>query len=265
MLHNLQRWALKTSVFSYRMKNVMGELNIWTDLIRRRGVGWIAGSEHKAHGKVDSLFAQPYISRPDYDMVEFPSKKEILLVQQSAVKEHERLQQNNAMARQEAPPQHGYSGGMRMMNNALRIPERAVKLHLRFCVEAHCHSAGHRAYDGTLSAIKEYVVWTTMTKYVWGFVQTCSHCVTTIPGDKVPRPLCTQRHATKPNEILHFDFLYIGLSRDRKYQYVLLLRDDLSRYLWLMQYRTADACSAARTNVVFTNSYVDNNSCLISE
>jgi hypothetical protein len=25
------------------------------------------------------------------------------------------------------------------------------------------------------------------------------------------------------------------------------------------------ACSAARTNIVFTNSYVDNNSCLISE
>jgi hypothetical protein len=25
----------------------------------RWGVGWIAGSEHKAHDKMDSLFAQP--------------------------------------------------------------------------------------------------------------------------------------------------------------------------------------------------------------
>jgi hypothetical protein len=40
-----------------------------------------------------SLFAQPYISPPDYDTVEFPSKKEILLVQQSAVDEYERCQQ----------------------------------------------------------------------------------------------------------------------------------------------------------------------------
>jgi RNase H-like domain found in reverse transcriptase len=37
--HKLQRWALKMSVFSYRMEHVMGELNYWTDLITRWGVG----------------------------------------------------------------------------------------------------------------------------------------------------------------------------------------------------------------------------------
>jgi hypothetical protein len=58
-----------------------------------------------------------------------------------------------------------------------------------------------------------------MAKDVKVFVQNCLHCVATIPGDKVPRPLGTKLHATKPNEILHFDFLYIGLSRDGKYQY----------------------------------------------
>jgi hypothetical protein len=66
------------SVFSYRMEHVMGELNYWTDLMTRWGVGWIAGSENKAHGKMASLFSQPYISPPDYDTVEFPSKKDIL-------------------------------------------------------------------------------------------------------------------------------------------------------------------------------------------
>jgi transposase InsO family protein len=75
------------------------------------------------------------------------------------------------------------------------------------------------------------------------FVQNCLHCVATIRGDKVPRPLGTQLHATKPNEILHFDFLYIGLSRDGKYQYLLLLKDDLSGYLWLVPCRTADAAA----------------------
>jgi Integrase core domain len=59
----------------------------------------------------------------------------------------------------------------------------------------------------------------------------------------VPRPLGTQLHATKPNEILHFDFLYIGLSRDGKYQYLLLLKDDLGGYLWLVPCRTADAAA----------------------
>jgi hypothetical protein len=53
-----------------------------------------------------------------------------------------------------------------------------------------------------------------MAKDVKVFVQNCLNCVATIPGDKVPRPLGTQLHAIKPNENLHLDFLYIGMSRD---------------------------------------------------
>jgi hypothetical protein len=126
VVHKLQRWALKMSVFSYRMEQVMNELNYWTDLMTRRGVGWIACSENKAHGEMASIFAQPYIGPPDYNTVEFPSKKEILLVQQSAVNEYECCQQGNAMARQEVPPHQVDAGGMRMMSNALWIPKRAA-------------------------------------------------------------------------------------------------------------------------------------------
>jgi hypothetical protein len=97
----------------------------------RCGVGWIAGREYKAHGKMASLLAQPYISPPDYDLAEVPSTKKILHVQQSAVDEYERCQQRNATARQEVPPQQFDAGGMTMMNNALWIPERAVELQLR--------------------------------------------------------------------------------------------------------------------------------------
>jgi hypothetical protein len=53
----------------------------------RYKVGWIVGSEHKAYGKMASLFAQPYISPPDHDTVEFSSKKEAPIAQQSAVNE----------------------------------------------------------------------------------------------------------------------------------------------------------------------------------
>jgi hypothetical protein len=57
----------------------------------------------------------------------------------------------------------------------------------------------------------------------------------------VPRTLGTQLHATNSNKILHLDLLYIGLSRDGKYQYNLLLKDDLSGYLCIVLCRTADA------------------------
>jgi hypothetical protein len=60
--------------------------------------------KNKAHEKMASFFAQPYNSPPDYDTVEFSSKKEVLLVQQSAVDEYERCQQGSPMARQEVPP-----------------------------------------------------------------------------------------------------------------------------------------------------------------
>jgi hypothetical protein len=66
---------LDISVFSYRIEHVMGELSYWADLMTRWRVGWIAGSEHKAHGKMVSQFAQTYICQTDYDTVEFPSKK----------------------------------------------------------------------------------------------------------------------------------------------------------------------------------------------
>jgi hypothetical protein len=222
------------------MEHVMGELKYWKYLMTRWGEGWIAGSGHIEYGKMASLFAQPYISPSEYDALEFPSKKEILLVQQSAFNEYECFQQSKATARQEVPPHQVDAGGMRIMNNALWIPERPVGLQLRLCVEAHCRSAGHRAYEATLGTIKEYVAWTTMVKDFKVFVQNCLHRVATIPGYKVP---LTQLHANKPNEILYFDFLYIGLSRDRKYQYSLLLKDVLSGYLWLVPCRTADAAA----------------------
>jgi hypothetical protein len=79
------------------------------------------------------------------------------------------------------------------------------------------------------------------------FVQNCLHCVATIPGDKVPRPRGTQLNATQPNEILHLNFLYIVLSRDGKYQYLPLLKDDLSGYLLLVPCRTADSVATVDT------------------
>jgi RNase H-like domain found in reverse transcriptase len=45
VVHKLQRWALKMSVFSYRMEHVMGWLNYWTDLMTIWGVdGYQAAS-----------------------------------------------------------------------------------------------------------------------------------------------------------------------------------------------------------------------------
>jgi hypothetical protein len=155
--HTFQRWAVKMFVFSFHIEHVMGEIQYWTDLMTRWVVGWIAGSEDKAHGTMASLLSKSYISPTDYDTAEFPSRKEIILVQQSAVNEYERYQQGNATAWQIISPQQVDAGGMRMMKNALWIPECAVELQLRLCMEAHCRSIGNRAYEATLGAIR--IMW----------------------------------------------------------------------------------------------------------
>ena len=68
----------------------------------------------------------------------------------------------------------------------------------------------------------------------------------TAGGAIAPRPLAHAMHATRPNEMLHFDFLYIGPSR-RGFQCVLILKDDLSSYPWLEPCELADAATAAYT------------------
>jgi transposase InsO family protein len=51
-------------------------------------------------------------------------------------------------------------------------------------------------------------------------------------------------HATKPNEIIHFDNLYMGKSVDDA-EYVLIVKDDFSNSVWLKQCKHADADSTA--------------------
>jgi hypothetical protein len=57
-----------------------------------------------------------------------------------------------------------------------------------------------------------------------------------------PRPFGQALHASLPNEIIHFDFLYMGPSK-AGYKYLLLIKDDLSGYLWLVPCLAADAAT----------------------
>ena len=72
------------------------------------------------------------------------------------------------------------------------------------------------------------------------FVKNCLHCLVGKGNHKVPRPLALTLHGTRPNEVLHFDFLYQGPGTGGV-KYVLALTDDLSSYKWLCLTERADA------------------------
>jgi hypothetical protein len=83
-----------------------------------------------------------------------------------------------------------------------------------------------------------------MAMYVKDFVQNCLHCVATIPKDKFPKPAgyADTRNQVQRDPAL-FYFLYVGLSRVGKYQYLPLIKNYLRGYLWLVPCRTADSAA----------------------
>jgi Integrase core domain len=83
-----------------------------------------------------------------------------------------------------------------------------------------------------------------MSKDIKVFVGSFFHCIASAPGETTPRPRGEALHESKPNEIIHFNYLYMGPSVDDA-KYVLIVKDDYSNYVWLKQCKNADADSAA--------------------
>ena len=74
------------------------------------------------------------------------------------------------------------------------------------------------------------------------FVRQCLHCADSRAGDVVPRPLGETVHGTTPNEVVHFDYLYVGdsgplashgLSEEAGFRYILVIMDDPSNFVTL--------------------------------
>lgn len=82
-----------------------------------------------------------------------------------------------------------------------------------------------------------------MAENVKTFVGYFLHCATTDSAKIIARPYGHTMHSTKPNELNNFDFCY--MTKDENgLTFVLILKDDLSGYVWLFPYNTPDTASA---------------------
>jgi hypothetical protein len=117
-------------------------------------------------------------------------------------------------------------------------------MQVRLCVIAHCGRGGHRGHQVTLSAIQDHYYWKAMSKYIKVFVGSRFHCIASAPGEATPRPRGEALYASKPNEVIHFNYLYMGPSVDDA-KSVLTVKDDYRNYVRLKQCKNADADSAA--------------------
>lgn len=113
------------------------------------------------------------------------------------------------------------------------------------CIIAHTGPSGHRGAASTESTLRQSFFWSTLTSDVRTFVRSCIHCLSTIGGERVPRPFGSSVHGTSPNELLQFDYIEIAPSGTGD-KYVLMLRDDHSDYKWFFAFADTSAENAAQ-------------------
>ena len=118
-------------------------------------------------------------------------------------------------------------------------------MQLRLLIAAHTGPGGHRGASTKARGMEKFVKWPSLEEDAKAFVGSCLYCLSTKTGGKVPRPMAQTLHATMPKKLLHMDFLYIypGVGG---YNYVLVLKDDFSSYVWLVKCKAADAGHTAR-------------------
>nr|CCA26202.1 AlNc14C357G10959 [Albugo laibachii Nc14] len=99
--------------------------------------------------------------------------------------------------------------------------------------------ARHRGVNATAKSIMDLFYCIGLRQDVVEFVEHCLHSMVVV-GERVPRPLGAALRATKPNEVLHFDFLTMSqVSNGSKY--ILVLKDGMSGFCELIPWKQDDA------------------------
>jgi hypothetical protein len=264
----LERWAMQLGGYTYTIHHIAGDDNVWPDLMTRWGHAPTTSSamprvharcaKRKDTANTKSASAartvRPYAPH-DFD---FPSAVDIHNMQLSVLLEGGAMPSkithigtdsvrhrvdDKATTTLEADE----SLLLRTSDGQVWIPD-ADHLPLRVFIAAHAGSNGHRGGRATTDEIKKRFWWPTLAKDVTGWVNTCLHCLPTRGGTRVPRPLGQAVHGDKPNAVLHFDFVYIRAvpkNATHNNKWVLVLKDDFSRWVELVATPNADACTAA--------------------
>lgn len=118
------------------------------------------------------------------------------------------------------------------MEGKVWVPEKADELNLKFFTVTDAGKSGHRGGQATTASIPEKLNWRGKTTDAKDFVANCLLCVLSRSGSKLHRPIATTLHASKRNEVLNFDYLFLGESEDET-KYALVIKDDFSGFAWI--------------------------------
>ena len=223
----LIRWGIELRDYNYIIHHIPGEENHWADLLSRWGAG-ISDKEPIVHVRAlresdDSSTSDPieFIN----SAIRVQPCKNLVWPDPSEILEEQRLHlPNSKLARNS-------DGLLVETHNRIVIPVQSNDLKRRLCIIAHagCHCS-HLSLKNTLAMLESWVFWVGMKQDIKDVCSSCLHCLPTRRGFRIPRPLGAACHGTRPNEVLHFDYLYIAskLKSSLHYQWIFVIRDDFS-------------------------------------
>ena len=224
------RWAVFLSKFMYRIEHVDGDQNVLPDIMKR----WLRGYrvKDKSIKRVSHLLQAT-------DMPSSPLDSDFDWSDASIVS---KAQKQSASERPTEATE--VSEWTWMIGGLIWIPKSAAQLQLQLLIVAHCGHAGHRGAEPTADILREQFSWDTLDADCHSFVSNCIHCIMAKTGQNIPRLFAACLHATLPNEVVHFDYLFMGPSSAGE-KYILVLKDELSSYLWLVPTTNANSGFAA--------------------
>ena len=233
----LAGWYACMNQFNYVIHHILGEDNHWGDLLSRWRVLDSEGSLVRAN--VIAVVAPP---TGDYKM---PSKSEIENRHNAVARGQVEVATPLGTVTRREDALYRVSYQCRMV---LWVSEEERELQARLMVCAHMQNAGHRGVRATIHRLEAYCAWGNKEKDIMKFVRQCLHCIDSKASNVLPRPLGNLVHGTEVGDVLHFDYLSLGESDaidtggsvDEGYKYVLVLMDDVSRFVWLEE---AVSCS----------------------
>lgn len=225
------RWALYLSAFSYTIEHIPGELNTLADIMTRwmRGYRRVIPTTRRV-ARLQLGTGPDMVPTAPQRSADWPSRETILAV-------HSNTDAKPAGAALD-------EDGLVRVNNKIWVPDEADHLKLKLLTVAHAGQAGHRGVDATAASLREEFTWRKIQIDAKDFVSNCLLCILSRTGSKIPRPLSITLHGSRPNEVLHFDYLFLGEGETDK-KYVLVVKDDFSGYAWLSPSTSATAAHAA--------------------
>ena len=188
------RWGLFLARFLYIIEHVCGESNFMPDIMTRWYRGYRGNRKLKVRYIREVLEQEDIIRSVEYEGFEIPDIS--------------RIKVSQCRYREKRPQGSVYRDGIIYCKEKIWIPRDDVELQMAVLVATHAGVNGHRGKDATENNLKSSFYWDSMEQDCSYFVDACIHCILSQTGNKIPRPLATTCHGSRPNEVVHFGFFF---------------------------------------------------------